>query len=91
MVKPICRQFVLTGKCHIMHRCIYDHPSTINENIKRKARRSIGCCHCGSSLKRVMNQTSFKLDSNGTLRPIFYVLCSRTNKSMKKCENIIIQ
>lgn len=82
--KPICRHFVNKGKCNRKKRCRFYHPSNITPNIKKQARRDIGHCYCGATQKCVINKRSYSLSENIDT-PLFFVVCSRTGRSMKRC------
>ena len=81
---PVCRDFVNQGSCRRDSRCRFYHPPIITTIIRRKATRDIGCCYCGAAQKRVINKRPFRIGEDGSI-PIFYVVCSRTRRSMRSC------
>lgn len=74
---PVCRSFVKTGECIHKARCKFKHPNPITQKDRQEADREIGRCHCGSGQRIVI--------SNRYDEPMFFVVCARTGKSMKKC------
>lgn len=74
---PICRAYVNCGFCKYQDKCKFYHPQIITKIIKRKAQRELGYCFCGAPQKCIMYKN--------TLDITFYMVCSRTGKSMKRC------
>jgi hypothetical protein len=79
---PICRQFVNQGKCRWQKKCHFYHPKIITPIIKKKTQRKLGCCYCGSLQRRFLNKRGHHI---GDDIPTFFVVCSRTGRSMKLC------
>jgi len=79
----VCRQFVNQGNCRSRKRCQFYHPKIITPIIKRKASRKLGYCFCGAQLMCVMNKKRYRIDDDDI--PKFFVLCSKTRRSMKLC------
>jgi hypothetical protein len=77
----LCRQFVNTGSCPRRNKCRFHHPQLITETIKKRAIREPGRCYCGAKQKTLVNNRK----SRNTDDLTFFVVCSRTMKSMKKC------
>ena len=83
--RPVCRQFINQGKCQRRHHCGFYHPKTITPVIKKKARRELGHCYCGSPQRTVISGRNARVDEDGISHPTFFIVCSRTGKSMRKC------
>ena len=82
--RPICRQFVNQGSCRKKTRCYFYHPTVMTPIIKKKASRQLGSCYCGSIQRRIINKYGYRSNDGGD-SPIFFVVCSRTGRSMKLC------
>ena len=79
---PICREFVNTGICTRRGKCRFHHPVHITKSIKKQATRQPGQCYCGASQRCLVNSRRSRDDED---RPVFFVVCGKTGKSMKKC------
>ena len=82
--KPICRQFVTKGNCRYRMKCRFYHPLVITPVIKKRATRELGCCYCGSLLKRLINKRAYRVGEDGD-PPLFFVVCGRTGRSIRNC------
>ena len=82
--KPICRQFVNQAKCRRKQKCRFYHPPVITRIIKRKATRELGFCYCGALQKKLLNKRAYRVGEDDDI-PIFFVVCGRTGKSMRRC------
>lgn len=79
---PICRRLV-DGKCKYDDECRFYHPPTITRTIRKKTAREIGKCFCGAGQTKLMNKKRWRdEDDDG---PLFFVVCARTKRSMKRC------
>jgi len=85
--RPICRGYVNQGKCHKRKQCNFYHPKVITPIIKKKAKREPGHCYCNALQRTIINNRSYRLSTDGTglSQPMFFVVCSSTGKSMRKC------
>lgn len=84
--RPICRQYVNQGHCRRNNRCNFYHPKVMTRLIEKKAKREPGHCYCGSFQKTIIGNTTYRLeDGINASKPTFFVVCSRTGKSMRKC------
>lgn len=83
-LNPICRQFVNQGTCRRRSNCRFYHPRVITDIIRRKAGRELGHCYCGSLQRKLINRRAFNIRDNERC-PIFFVVCGRTGRSMKRC------
>ena len=81
--RPVCRQHVNQNRCRKGLKCNFYHPMDITPVIKKKATREFGFCYCGAVQKRLMNKRPFKHHNEDT--PLFFVVCSRTYRSMNRC------
>lgn len=72
-----CRDF-LKGNCK-RQRCRFYHPKIVTIDIQKERDRQLGYCFCGAKLRSTMNHKGKDDD------PIFYVVCSRTSRSMRRC------
>lgn len=82
---PVCRQFVNQGQCRKRKRCCFYHPPEITDTVIRNATRELGYCYCGAIQKRIINNRSRRTNRDGETSPMFFVICSRTGRSMKRC------
>lgn len=82
--KPVCRSFVNQGICRLRDGCRFYHPPHLTKTIKKKARREPGLCYCGAPQKKLVNKRQYRPGEDDAM-PIFYVVCSRTGKSMRRC------
>jgi hypothetical protein len=82
--QPVCRQYVNQQWCRKRLRCNFYHPLIITPTIKKKATRKLGHCYCGAPQKCLMNRKLLRKPED----PTFFVVCSRTRRSMKKCLSI---
>lgn len=82
--KPVCRQFVNQTNCRQKQRCRFYHPPIITSIIKKKASRELGCCYCGAFQKKLLNKRGYRVGEDSDV-PIFFVVCGRTGKSMRRC------
>jgi len=82
--RPVCRYF-FKKKCSRGDKCRFYHPPRITRTIKKRARRPIGKCYCGSELRTIMNNTPIRYGPEDEERPTFYRVCARTRKSIKRC------
>src|SRR5579864_2261337 len=78
---PVCREFVNQGRCRRGKKCRFYHPVKITPIIKKQTQRALGCCYCGAPQKCVMNTRSYRVGEDDSI-PTFYVICSRTKRSM---------
>lgn len=84
--RPVCRAYVNQGRCHKKKHCNFYHPRVVTQIIEKRARREPGRCYCGSRQKTIIcNQTYRHQDGVMGPEPMFFVVCSRTGKSIKKC------
>jgi len=82
-MEPICRDYV-KGICKRGKRCRFRHPIPINNEARKRASRQIGCCFCGAP-QTCFVKKSFRFEGDDS--PMFYVVCSRTKRSMRLCMN----
>lgn len=82
--RAICRTHVNTGICKKGKKCPFFHPKNITPVIKAKAKREFGFCYCGAIQKHIMSSKRINI-VNDEIRPAFFVVCSRTGKSIKNC------
>lgn len=61
------------------------HPEVVTPTITQQARRQLGHCYCGSLRKRVINYRALRSRDSDDFFPPFFVVCSRTGRSMKLC------
>lgn len=86
----ICRPYVhskihnLPPQCRKGQRCRFYHPEVIDASVIEDYDRELGRCYCGASLRTLINQRSLQ-DDEVELKP-FFVVCSRTGKSIVKCK-----
>lgn len=78
--KPICRYFV-KSRCKRGRKCRFYHPKKITPIITRKATKKLGYCYCGAKQITLVNKSLWKEDDE----KIFFVVCGRTRKSIKRC------
>lgn len=87
--RPICRQYVNQGTCKKRKHCNFYHPKVVSNLITKKAKRELGCCYCGSPQKTIIGHRTINYNryesAEDVPRPVFFRVCSRTGKSMKKC------
>lgn len=81
--RPVCRQFVNHKWCRKRLQCNFYHPLVITPLIKKKATRKLGHCYCGYPQRRLISRRLLRSSDDN----IFFVVCSRTGRSMKKCLN----
>lgn len=81
---PVCREYVNQGNCHNKQRCRFYHPKRVTMKIRKKAKRAAGFCYCGYSLQCLVSSRTSRTGRRDS-DPIFFSVCSRTKKSMKKC------
>lgn len=81
--RPICRHFVNQGRCRRGNKCNFYHPEVICPIIQKKANRKLGHCFCGSPQRRLINNRSHRAGEYDDV--IFFVVCSRTGRSMRYC------
>jgi hypothetical protein len=81
---PICREFVNQGNCRKRKQCYFNHPQEITSSVVKKATRQLGYCYCGAPQKRIIINYGHKFHRNNN-HPMFFVVCSRTNRSLKRC------
>lgn len=86
--RPICRAYVNQSKCNRNNHCNFYHPRVITQMIKKKARREPGFCYCGSLQRTIIANRVFRRSDEDDAPPTFFIICSRTGKSMKKCINL---
>lgn len=79
--RPLCRYFYRKG-CRKGDKCRFYHPPSITPTIRKEYDRERGRCYCGCQLKSIINNRYIRNDEND---PLFFVVCSKTKKSMKKC------
>ena len=85
--QPICREFVNQGKCRSGNKCRFYHPAIIDVATKKRANKNPGYCYCGAVQTCRVNRRSYKSPDD---YPTFFVVCARTNKSIKRCLRNII-
>jgi hypothetical protein len=79
--QPVCRNYV-NKKCRKGINCRFYHPIKITPEIIASVTRKIGYCYCGSPQKCIINKKKYVPGGDTN---IFFVICSRTKKSIKKC------
>lgn len=78
--RPECRHFV-NGNCKRGRSCWFYHPKIITTPMRKNSKRELGKCYCGSSQLTLINKRlAIDIDN-----PIFFVVCGRTRKSIKRC------
>jgi hypothetical protein len=84
--RPLCRDFI-NNNCKRGKLCLLYHPSLVTPIHKKHVRRELGHCYCGARQKNIINRNKYKItnDDNNRMIPSFYVVCSKTRKSMKFC------
>lgn len=93
--RPLCRDYY-RNKCRKGNECMFYHPSKITSNIKKEYRRERGHCFCGAKSMTLMNKSRFMSslptdsDTASYNKPNFFIVCSRTKKSMKRCRSTTI-
>jgi hypothetical protein len=86
-VRGVCRQYILQGKCEYPPgKCGFRHPQPITKRDMLEAKREIGRCYCGASQRTIISSRVRTLEEP---RP-FFVVCSKTGKSMTRCLNKLI-
>jgi hypothetical protein len=83
---PLCSYF-MHGKCKKGDNCRLFHPpqNMIGTSyVQKEFKRESGQCYCGSYLRTVLNRNPMRRTDEDS--PTFYMVCSRTGKSMKKCK-----
>lgn len=82
---PICKDFV-KGRCKRKHNCKFYHPLRIDRISLLQAGRKSGECFCGAPLIKVVKKR-YNTGEDREL-PLFFCLCSRTKRSIKRCMNV---
>lgn len=80
MTKTLCRRFY-RGQCKKGNQCNFFHPKKITKNVTKEYNRESGHCYCGAVQKTIPN--NHRKDDED---PYFYVICSRTGRSMRRCK-----
>ncbi len=83
--RPICRHYVKHGKCPKGKRCNLYHPKVITSIHKKKVKRDPGHCYCGATQKCIISNRTKRLNEDNEIVPNFFMICSKTGKSMKNC------
>ena len=81
--RPICRSFI-RDKCTKKNMCLFFHPIEITPTVRKKVTREIGRCYCGAHQITMMNRTRRRTDEDDEA-PLFFVVCGKTRRSMKRC------
>jgi hypothetical protein len=82
----ICRRFI-NGKCKNGSKCRFFHPNKRQINtipVQKEIKREPGYCYCGSHLRTTLNKRP--LDMRSDRSPTFFIVCSKTGKSIRKCQ-----
>jgi hypothetical protein len=95
--KLLCRNFyskLLKGEnpksCSLGKNCKFTHPKKVSPRYTNEFNRQLGFCYCGSSIKSILNKKYHYLsdpESSELNLPLFYMVCSRTRKSIKRCKS----
>lgn len=91
--KPLCRSYYkrkLAGaninRCSQGKICKFDHPASISSAHTSDFNRELRRCYCGSELKTIISsQPPIYNQSGEDVSSIFFVVCGRTRKSIKRC------
>ena len=84
--RPICRQYVNQGRCNKRKHCNFFHPKVVTRVIEKRARREPGYCYCSAPQRTIISNSSYRPhDGESAPRPAFFVVCSRTGRSINKC------